>query len=51
MTAAPGGLDVLAFNGSIGERAAGLRRRTEDALGLLRFAVAPWHALPAAAAS
>lgn len=32
---------MLAFSGGIGEHAAGLRRRTEDALGLLRLAVAP----------
>jgi acetate kinase len=41
MTAALGGLDVLAFSGGIRQHAAELRRRTEDAPGLLRLAVAP----------
>ncbi|MDQ4033868.1 MAG: hypothetical protein M3332_17150 [Actinomycetota bacterium] len=40
MTAALGGRNVLAFSGGIGEPAAGLCRRTEDTLGLLRLAVA-----------
>src|ERR687893_13649 len=41
MTAALGGLDLLVFSGGVREYTAGLRRPTEDPLGLLRLPVAP----------
>ena len=41
MTAAAGGLDVLAFSGGIGENAPGLRGRVVDGLGFLGLALDP----------
>jgi acetate kinase len=41
MTAAAGGIDVLAFSGGIGENAPALRRRIVDGLGFLGLALDP----------